>query len=232
MKIPALAMKFVVIEGLDASGKSTQLELLHNYLRTHDIKFRYLHFPRTDAPVYGDLIARFLRGEFGDINTVNPYLVALLYAGDRKDAAELIQSWLHQDYLVIADRYVNSNIAFQCAKINNKIEREALKNWIIYFEYHYNKIPKPDLGLFLDVPFEFTVKKLGQDRKGNDRTYLKGKRDIHEDDLKFQQRVRDIYLSLVKEDPDFQLIDCKDKNDRILPPQSIFQSILNKLKLV
>jgi dTMP kinase len=224
-------MKFIVIEGLDASGKSTQLGLLHNYLKTNNIKYKYLHFPRTDAPVYGDLIARFLRGEFGNINTVNPYLVALLYAGDRKDAAELVQSWIHQDYLVIADRYVYSNIAFQCAKVNNKSEREALKNWIIYFEYHYNKIPKPDLSLFLDVPFEFTIKKLGQDRKGHDRVYLKGKRDIHEDDIKFQQSVRDMYLALVREDPDFQLIDCKDKKNSILPPQSIFRSILKKLKL-
>ena len=225
-------MKFVVIEGLDASGKSTQIELLQNYLMTNKIKFKYLHFPRTDAPVYGDLIGRFLRGEFGDINLVNPYLVALIYAGDRKDAAELIQSWVHQNYMVIADRYVHSNIAFQCAKVNNKKEREALKNWILYFEYHYNKIPKPDLGLFLDVPFEFTAKKLCQERKGNDRTYLKGQRDIHEDDLKFQQRVRDMYMSLIKEDPDFQLIDCKDDNNTILPPKSIFQSILTKLKLV
>jgi dTMP kinase len=224
-------MKFVVIEGLDASGKSTQLGLLHNYLQTNNIKYKYLHFPRTDAPVYGDLIARFLRGEFGAINNVNPYLVALLYAGDRKDASELVQSWIHRNYLVIADRYVHSNIAFQCAKLNDKSQREALKNWIIYFEYHYNKIPKPDLGLFLDVPFEFTIKKLGQDRKGHDRIYLKGKRDIHEDDIKFQQRVRDMYLDLVREDPDFHLIDCKGENNSILPPQLIFRSILKKLKL-
>jgi dTMP kinase len=224
-------MKFFVIEGLDASGKSTQLRLLQKYLKTIKVKFKFLHFPRTNVPIYGELIARFLRGDFGDINFVNPYLVALIYAGDRKDASELIQSWLNQDYLVITDRYVYSNIAFQCAKLNNIKERKALKNWINHLEYNYNKIPKPDLGLFLDVPFEFTKQKLCQDRKGDDRAYLKGQKDIHEHNLKFQQRVRDTYLWLVKEEPDFQLITCKDKNNKILPQESIFQSILNKLSL-
>ncbi len=224
-------MKFVVIEGLDASGKSTQLDLLQRHLKAGKVNFRYLHFPRTDAPVYGELIARFLRGEFGKINSVNPYLVALLYAGDRKDASELIQSWLRQNYLVIADRYVHSNIAFQCAKIDNIKEREALKNWINYYEYYYNKIPKPDLGLFLDVPFEFTVKRLRQGRKGSDRKYLKGQKDIHEHDLEFQKRVREMYLWLVKEDPGFKLVSCKDENDKMLPPEFIFQRILNRLHM-
>ncbi len=224
-------MKFIVIEGLDASGKSTQLELLQQYLKTNKVNFKYLHFPRTNAPAYGDLIARFLRGEFGNIDTVNPYLVALLYAGDRKDASELIQSWLRKKYLVITDRYVHSNIAFQCAKLSNKKEREALKDWIYYFEYYYNKIPKPDMGLFLDVPFEFTVRRLKQNRKGNDRTYLRGHKDIHEHDLKFQKRVRDMYLWLVKEDPNFKLVNCKDENNEMLPPKSIFQKILNTLQL-
>jgi dTMP kinase len=224
-------MKFIVIEGLDASGKSTQLDLLQNYLKNKNVKFRYLHFPRTESPVFGELIARFLRGEFGKINSVNPYLVALLYAGDRKDASELIQSWLYQNYIVIADRYVHSNIAFQCAKLYNAEEREALKNWINYFEYNYNKIPKPDISLFLDVPFEFTRKKLGQNRKGDDREYLKGQKDIHEIDLSFQQKVRNMYLWLVKDDPDFQVINCSAEDNRILPPKSIFKSIINKLQL-
>lgn len=224
-------MKFVVIEGLDASGKSTQLDLLQNYLNDKKVKFKYLHFPRTESPVYGELIARFLRGEFGKINFVNPYLVALIYAGDRKDASELIQGWLYQNYIVIADRYVHSNIAFQCAKLNNTKEREALKNWINYLEYNYNKIPKPDVSLFLDVPFEFTEKKLCQNRKGDDRKYLKGGKDIHELDLKFQQQVKNMYLWLVKDDPDFKIINCSDEDNKMLPPKSIFQSIISKLKL-
>lgn len=224
-------MKFFVIEGLDASGKSTQLELLQRYLANNKVNFKYLHFPRTDSPVYGELIARFLRGEFGNLNLVNPYLVALIYAGDRKDASELIQSWLQKGYIVIADRYVHSNVAFQCAKLNDKKQQENLKQWINYLEYTYNRIPKPTLSLFLDVPFGFTRKKLSQKRRGYDRDYLQGQKDIHENDLAFQQKVRDCYLWQVKDEPDFQIIDCKDKNNNILPPDSIFQSVLDKLQL-
>ena len=117
-------MKFAVIEGLDGSGKSTQLSMLKNYLKAHKISFEYLHFPRTDSPVFGELIARFLRGELGENNAVNPYLVALIYAGDRNDASGLIRGWLNENKLVIVDRYVFSNIAYQCAKILILMERK------------------------------------------------------------------------------------------------------------
>ena len=76
-------MALLVIEGLDGAGKSTQVGLLQNYLKSKGVNYEYLHYPQTDSPVYGDLIARFLRGELGEINAVNPYLVALIYA-DRK----------------------------------------------------------------------------------------------------------------------------------------------------
>ena len=87
-------MKFVVIEGLDGSGKSTQLKKLKAYLEDKEIKYKYLHFPRTDSPFFGELIAKFLRGELGDIDKVNPYLVALIYAGDRNDSKQQIEKWL------------------------------------------------------------------------------------------------------------------------------------------
>ncbi len=224
-------MHFFVIEGLDGSGKSTQIGLLQKHLTKKGIPFKYLHFPRTDSEVFGDLIARFLRGELGDIHSVNPYLIALIYAGDRMDASGMIRGWLKEGYLVLLDRYVHSNIAFQCAKLADTSERQLLKEWINYLEYEYFNIPKPLMSLFLDVPFSFTKKKLSQQRFGTDRDYLQGFRDIHENNLDFQEKVREMYLWQVAEENDFKLVDCSDGDGEMLSQDKIFGRLLESLKL-
>ena len=224
-------MNFFVVEGLDGSGKSTQIRLLKDYFLRRKMPYKYLHFPRTDSGVFGDLIARFLRGELGNISDVHPYLVALIYAGDRKDAAGMINQWLKEKYTVLLDRYVYSNIAFQCAKIEEQAERLRLKDWIYYLEYEYFKIPKPDLSLFLDVPVAFTESKLSDNRMGKDRHYLKGGVDIHEASIEFQKKVRDAYLWQVREEENFKLVNCQDQEDSMLSPKEIFDKILKTLNL-
>jgi dTMP kinase len=221
-------MSFAVIEGLDGSGKSTQIKLLKAYLEENHIDYKYLHFPRTDAPVYGDLIARFLRGELGNISEVNPWLVALIYAGDRKDAADLISKWRKEGYFVLVDRYVISNIAFQCAKLEDVKSRRELEKWIFELEYNYNQLPRPDINLFLDVPFQFTQMQLSSERQGEDRDYLKGAADIHEANLDFQQKVRNVYLSL-KGTPGYQVLNCYSEDNQMLAPDDIFQKIVKLL---
>jgi len=223
-------MPFVVIEGLDGAGKSTQINLLQDYLGKKKTGYKYLHFPRTKSPFFGEMIARFLRGEFGDISTVDPYIVALLYAGDRKDAASLIETWIKSGNLVLVDRYVFSNIAFQCAKLLNPDERELLKKWILKLEYEYYNIPKPDINLFLDVPFKFTAKRLSSAREGSEREYLNGKQDIHEANLEFQNRVREVYLQEVDSDENIIIINCSKSDNKILSPEEIFEKIFTTLK--
>ena len=223
-------MPFVVIEGLDGAGKSTQINLLQDWLGKKRIEYKYLHFPRTDSQFFGEMIARFLRGEFGDINTVDPYIVALLYAGDRKDAASLILTWIKNGNLVLVDRYVFSNIAFQCAKLLNPEKRELLRKWIIKLEYEYYNIPKPDINLFLDVPFKFTSQRLTSTRKGSERDYLNGKQDIHEANLEFQNRVREVYLQEVESDENIKIINCSKSDNKMLTPEKIFEKILIILK--
>jgi dTMP kinase len=228
-------MRLFVIEGVDGAGKSTQIKLLNNYLANKGKKTEYLHFPRTEAPYFGELIARFLRGEFGSLNEVNPWLVAMLYAGDRKDAAETIANWLKKGSVVLLDRYTYSNIAYQCAKIQEDTERKRLMDWILDLEFNHFKIPKPDINIFLDVPFAFTENRLTSERSGNDRDYLMGTKDIHEESLEFQKKVRDIYLSLPSHEKNFAIVDCGDQHGDMLKPDEIFEKIthlLDKRKLL
>ena len=154
---------FIVLEGVDGSGKSTQIANLQRMFTEQGVECEYLHFPRFDAPYFGDMIARFLRGELGSIEQVDPYVVALLYAEDRRDAAKMIRGWLAEGKVVICDRYVYSNVGYQCAKLSDDEEREKLRKWILSLEYDYFAIPQPDLSLFLDVPFAFTERKLKQE---------------------------------------------------------------------
>jgi len=223
--------KFIVIEGLDGSGKSTQIQLLRNYFADNELSYEYLHFPRMDerSPVFGELIARFLRGEFGDITDVNPYIVALLYAGDREHAAKSIEKWVEEDKIVLLDRYVMSNIAFQCAKIENKEDSLKLENWILDLEYNYYKIPKPTHSIFLHVPFEFVQKQLDSQRGGDDREYLKGAIDIHEKDIFFQQKVENKYIDMAKRN-NIEILTCQNEKNKMKSEQEIHQQILLSLK--
>ena len=184
-----------------------------------------------EAPFFGELIARFLRGDLGEINQVDPYVVALLYATDRMDAAKTIQEWLNQGHIVLLDRYVYSNIAFQCAKQNTDVERSALRDWIFKLEFDYFKIPKPDLNIFLDVPFEFTKTRLTEQRSGDDRGYLQGKDDIHEKDLSFQERVRKVYLEQESIDYCFKVIKCNTPDGQMQKPNEIFAKIMDAIEV-
>lgn len=220
----------IVIEGLDGSGKSTQVKRLRQYLESSGKPLTYIHFPRYDAPVYGDLIGKFLRGGFGSIDAVHPQLVALLYAEDRRTAVPQMLEAVRDGGILLLDRYVYSNIAYQCAKIEDESEREELRKWIRDTEYGDFGLPVPDLNIFLDVPIGFVEKKLESPRLGGDRDYLAGQSDIHEADIEFQKKVRQVYLRQCEEDPNFIRIDCGDREGRMLPPDVIFSSIISAIK--
>ncbi|MBQ5701842.1 MAG: dTMP kinase [Alistipes sp.] len=216
---------FIVLEGLDGAGKSTQIKLLRQLFASRGIESEYVHFPRFDSPVFGELIARFLRGELGSVESVDPYIVALLFAGDRADMAPQIRAWQAEGKVVIVDRYVYSNIGYQCAKLATEEQRAKLKQWILDTEYGYYNIPRPDLSLFLDVPFAFTAKSLTEQREGDDRAYLNGSKDIHESSLDLQQMVRNVYLEAAKTDEALEVINCSNAEGGMDTPEGIFARI-------
>ena len=214
-----------VLEGLDGAGKSTQVKKLRAYLESVSGSLEYIHFPRYDAPVYGDLISRFLRGDFGSNDAVHPQLVALLFAEDRHGAGPQMKKVLEGGGNILLDRYVYSNIAYQCAKLKDDKEAAALRDWIFNTEYGSFGLPIPDLNIFLDVPIAFVESKLKNQRGGEDRDYLEGGQDIHEADIEFQKRVRSIYRQQCEIDPKFIRIDCSDEYGEMLPPGAIFDKI-------
>ena len=220
-----------VLEGLDGSGKSTQVQKLRTALEARYGEVVYIHFPRYQCPVYGDLISRFLRGDFGSNETVHPQLVALLFAEDQHGAAPEIRRALEAGKPVLLDRYVYSNIAYQCAKLRDPEERERLRNWIIDTEFGTFGIPRPDINLFLDVPIGFVEQRLAEQRQGSDRSYLGGASDIHESSIDFQKTVRSLYLAEAERDPHFRRIDCAGPGGAMLPPEEIFDRIREEVGL-
>ena len=223
-------MKLIVIEGVDGAGKSTQIKLLKKYYTDNGFDCAYLHFPRTETPYFGELIARFLRGEFGSLGEVDPYIVAMLYAGDRKDAAPMIKNWLIEGKIVLLDRYTYSNIAYQCAKLHSIEEQNRLSEWIFSLEFNHFAIPLPDLNIFLDVPSSFTESKLKSTRTGNARDYLNGAKDIHEENLDFQKKVREMYLRVSQNDERLAVVNCDNEKGEMAPPNSIFEKILKTIE--
>lgn len=215
----------VVLEGLDGAGKSTQVKKLKEYLESVSKSLDYIHFPRYDSPVYGGLIGKFLRGGFGSIDSVHPQLVALLFAEDRHAALADIKQALENGGTVLLDRYVYSNIAYQCAKLSDREEAEELREWILDTEFGNFGLPRPDLNIFLDVPISFVEKSLASSRGGDDRDYLQGQKDIHEADIEFQRKVRAMYKRQASLDPTLVIIDCSAEDGSILPPDDIFSKI-------
>jgi dTMP kinase len=138
-------------------------------------------------------------------------------------------NWINEDYLVLVDRYVHSNIAFQCAKLSEDNEQELLAEWILELEFVHHQLPLPDKNIFLDVPFDFTRQRLSEQRAGMDRGYLKGGKDIHENDLHFQERVRQVYHNICRKKGNLEIIDCADEKGAMKSQDVIFENLKERL---
>lgn len=208
--------KLIVIEGIDGSGKTTQVELLTKYLADKKNLHEVISFPRYDDNLYGQLIRRYLDGEFGPIHEVNPYLIALAYAGDRLLAKPQVESWLQNGKLVIANRYVSSSQAHLGANLAED-KREEFMQWVDELEYQTNKLPKEDLTILLNVD-----PNVGQENVQG------GEADIHEDSLKHLEEASKIYLELSKAKENWQVVDCME-NGKMKSKETIHKMIVEIL---
>ena len=176
----------IAIDGTDASGKQTQSELLYKRLTENGIKARLISFPAYEN-ASSALVKMYLAGDFGkDPSDVNAYAASVFYAADR--FATYRTDW-GRDYndgvVIIADRYVSSNMIHQASKCVDNAEKDSFIAWLEELEYGHFGLPKPDKVLFLDMPTEKAAE-LMQDRANKiDNSESK---DIHESNLAYLKK--------------------------------------------
>jgi len=218
--------RLIVIEGTDCSGKETQSKLLVGYLNEKGINAIRFAFPDYNSPT-GKIIAGPYLGksgylpplfEEGSVN-VDPYCACLLYAMDRKYNIQKIVDKLNEGYIVVLDRYVESNMAFQGARLDDD-KREHLFDFIDKLEYQMLELPRPDQTLFLYMP-SWATKKLKEKRAEAP--------DQNEKDEEYLLRAEKVYLQLAIK-YGWTTVDCVEK-DNILSPEKIANVIKEKINI-
>ena len=214
--------KLIVFEGSDGSGKTTQVELLRAYFEKKNTPHIAFDFPRYADSFHAKIVAQYLSGEYGDPTKQSPYLASLAYALDRLATREEIYYALNDGKIVLANRYVSSNKAYQAAKLP-VAKRKEFFNWLDELEYSVNKVPREDLVIFLFVPIEFSMK------LAKEREKKFGGTDLHEDNRDYQRQVEKTYVQLAK-NPHWIKIDCIADNS-LRSKADIHKQVISVLKI-
>ncbi len=197
--------KLIVFEGNDGSGKRTQVNLLAERLRQDSKNVEILDFPDYTS-FYGKLIRRYLGGQFG--NEVSPYLISMAYANDRLRKKSLLKKFLAEGKIVLCNRYVASNKAHLAVRLGSVEEMQSFVKWVDDMEYEVNKIPRPDLTIYLNVPSDIAFGMVQQ------RSHASGrKEDIHEK-LPYMKRVEQVYLAMAR-NKNWMKVDCMRENEML-----------------
>lgn len=214
---------WIAIEGVDGAGKRTQTELLKARIEDTGRSCTTLSFPRYDRTVFARSIADYLNGRFGALHTIDPHLPALLYAGDRAESREMLLAAGRSADVLILDRYVASNFAYQSARLA-PAERAAFIDWIAEIEHSANALPPADLTLLLDVPVHTAADLVT--RKG-ERDYTTAKQDLHERDTRYLATVREVYFDLARANVRSQWVQiaCTGPDGALLPVEAIHARI-------
>jgi thymidylate kinase len=227
--------KFIVFEGIDGSGKATQVRLLTAHLEREGLKARKVDFPRHGEPS-AYFVDAYLNGKYGPAKEVGPYRGSIFYTLDRYDMSFDIKKWLSQGEIVVADRYVASNIGHQGGKIKDREERKKYFNWLYDLEYNLFNIPKPSATFILKTSPELSLKMANnitdKNKKERRKSYLGDdkKQDIHEKDKGHQSATLESYLQAAEFFPEeFRVVECVE-NNRLLPSEKIHEIIWDIIK--
>jgi dTMP kinase len=217
--------KLIALEGIDGSGKRTQLDLLARALEMRGYRALQVSFPRYES-FFGKLVARFLNGDFGSVGQVDPHLSALLYAGDRLEAKPELESALAAGKIVLADRYIASNLAHQSERVPAE-QREEFLAWLKQLEYGLYGLPVEDLVIYLRVPAVQAHRLVGLKSA---RTYTTLRRDILEADISHLEQTALTYERLATES-NWMRIDCTDTNSgELYSPEEIHRAVLGTVE--
>lgn len=208
----------LVIDGIDGSGKTTQIELLSQFLASQGQALEVINFPRYGDNLYADLVRKYLQGEFGKLGSIDSHFIALAYAGDRLLAKQQIEKWLQEGKIVIANRYVSASKAHLGVNIPEE-KRDEFISWIEKLEYETNGLPKEDLTIILNV----------DPGKGQSNARQDSLKDIHEESLTHLQKAAKIYLDLAKVNSSWVVVNCME-NGIMQTKEQIHQKIVDILK--
>lgn len=214
--------RLIAFEGIDGSGKRTQMELLSAALTAEvgALSVYSTGFPQYES-WFGKMVAKFLNGELGPLEKIDPHFTALLYAGDRFEAKAQMEAALAEGKIVLVDRYIGSNLAHQTARAPEEKRREFLR-WIKHLEYNIYGLPRERLIVYLRVPPKEAQKLVAQKTP---RSYTEAKQDLLEASLRHLEEAAGMYDELSREAP-WVTIECFDRTRGAMrTPQEIAQQV-------
>lgn len=186
--------QLIAVEGLDGAGKNTLVAGLVDRWRAEGLRVATIAFPRYGRSVTADLAAEALHGGHGDLRD-SVYAMAVLFALDRAGAADEIADAVAGNDVVILDRYVASNAAYNAGRLHQGADGEVVA-WVADLEFGRLQLPVPDRHLLLGVSAETAMRRAAaraEDDAGRAR-------DHYERDGDLQQRVDEVYRELCRTD--------------------------------
>lgn len=213
--------KLIVIEGTDCSGKETQAKMLVEKLNNDGIKAERLSFPMYDTPtgiiIGGPYLGKkhISEGYFPEeAMNVDPMVASLYFMADRRYNIHKVNELLDKGYYVILDRYVTSNMGHQGGKIKSKEDRLKMYKWLEKIEYGFLNLPKPNLVIFLHMPYQCVLEL--RSNRGESA-------DQHESNEEHLINAENSYLELV-DLYDFKKVECAN-NNIIRTPEDISKDV-------
>lgn len=210
------------VEGIDGSGKGTNVKNLESYLLSEGYKVKRIGFPQYEKPI-GKVIASYLKGEYGSVQSVPHELICIAYAADRAEMKDEIKNYLANGYIVLSDRYTYSNL-FTAAKME-KEKRTHFIEWIENIEFKEMKVVKPDYNFFLYVDPQISIQRIEERGK---REYQNGKEDIHENNSKLLIDTTETYLDFTASKDNWIVID-QMKDGKQISQDEVFQLLKSKV---